>query len=104
MVEPAENGKIALEKMRKAAPGDYDLILMDLQMPVMNGWETAVAIRALPDPALARTPIIALSANMLESDRRRSKGSGIDAHLLKPMDLPLLLRTIQELTGGEQPA
>ena len=104
VVEPAENGKIALEKMRKAAPGDYDLILMDLQMPVMNGWETAVAIRALPDPALARTPIIALSANMLESDRRRSKGSGIDAHLLKPMDLPLLLRTIQELTGGEQPA
>ena len=104
VVEPAENGKIALEKMRTAAPGDYDLILMDLQMPVMNGWETAVAIRALPDPALARTPIIALSANMLESDRRRSKGSGIDAHLLKPMDLPLLLRTIQELTGGEQPA
>lgn len=102
VVEPAENGKIALEKIKNASPGDYDLILMDLQMPVMNGWETAMAIRTLADPALARIPIIALSANMLESDRRRSKGSGIDAHLLKPIDLPLLLRTIEELTPNER--
>lgn len=102
-IDPVENGKLALDKMRQAAPGDYDLVLMDLQMPVMNGWETAVAIRALPDPAVARVPIIALSANVLQSDQRRSKESGIDAHLVKPMDLALLLDTIERLTGKRPP-
>ena len=103
-IDPVENGKVALDKISNAAPGYYDLVLMDLQMPVMDGWETAIAIRELPDPALAKTPIIALSANVLQSDQRRSKESGIDAHLLKPMDLSLLLDTIEELTGKRPPA
>lgn len=98
-IDPAENGKIAVEKMERAAPGEYSLILMDLQMPVMNGWEAAAAIRAMENPELSRIPIIALSANMLESDRQKSKESGINAHLLKPMDLALLLRTIEAITG-----
>lgn len=102
-IEPAENGKLALDKIAQSAPGDYDLILMDLQMPVMNGWDAAAAIRALPDPKLARIPIIALSANTLPSDLRRSKESGMDAHLAKPMDLSLLLGTIEKLTGKRPP-
>jgi len=99
VVHTVENGQQALELMRKAAPGDYDLILMDLQMPVMDGWQAAKEIRALPDQALAKLPIIALSANVSEYDQKKSQESGIDAHLLKPMDLPLLRQTIKKLTG-----
>lgn len=102
VIDPVENGRIALAKMEQAALGDYDLILMDLQMPVMDGWQAAAAIRALPDPAVAAIPIIALSANSLDGDQMRSREAGINAHLSKPMDLPLLLRTIQELIGAAQ--
>ena len=77
---------------------------MDLQMPVMDGWTASLAIRALRDPVKAGVPIIALTANALENDRRRAKECGIDAHLRKPMDLSLLLRTIEELTGMRRPS
>lgn len=97
-VFPTENGLEALNKMKAAAPGDFDLVLMDLQMPVMDGWRAAVEIRALPDPKVANLPIIALSANVSERDQQKSKDSGIDAHLVKPMDLPLLRKTIEKLT------
>lgn len=97
-VFPTENGLEALNKMKAAAPGDFDLVLMDLQMPVMDGWQAAVEIRALPDQKVANLPIIALSANVSERDQQKSKDSGIDAHLVKPMDLPLLRRTIEKLT------
>ncbi len=98
-IDPAEDGKLALEKMEQAVPGHYDVVLMDLQMPVMDGWQASVAIRALPDKAKAGVPIIALSANALEQDVRKSRECGIDAHLRKPMDLALLLQTMEELTG-----
>ena len=98
-IDPAENGKLALEKMEQAVPGHYDVVLMDVQMPVMDGWQASVAIRALPDKAKAGVPIIALSANALEQDVRKSRECGIDAHLRKPMDLALLLQTMEELTG-----
>ena len=103
LIDPVENGQLALEKVTYAAPGYYDLLLLDLQMPVMDGWTAAKAIRALPDPALSRIPIVALSANMLESDQQRSRESGIDVHLNKPMDLSLLLQTIEDLTGKQRP-
>ena len=86
----AENGKIAVEKIISSMPGEYALILMDIQMPVMDGWEASRAIRSLPDPVLADIPIIALSANAMESDWRRSRACGIDEHLTKPMDLAAL--------------
>lgn len=98
-IDPAENGMIALEKMQSSAPGYYDVVLMDLQMPVMDGWQASVAIRSLPDKVKAGVPIIALSANALERDLRKSRECGIDAHLRKPMDLALLLHTMEELTG-----
>ena len=103
VVEAVENGKEALEKITYAAPGHYALIIMDLQMPVMNGWDASRAIRALPDPAQAGIPIVALSANGMESDLQRSRDSGIDAHLLKPVDLALLLDTIKALTDKKRP-
>lgn len=96
-IDAADDGSIAVEKVKSSRPGDYDLILMDIQMPVMNGWQAAQAIRDLPDPALARIPIIALSANALESDIRKSAESGINAHLAKPMDVSEILKTMKEL-------
>lgn len=98
IVDPAEDGQVALEKMKQASPGDYDLILLDLMMPVMDGWQTASAIRSLPDPALANIPIIALSASVFVDDYRKSKESGINVHLAKPLNLPVLMDTIEELT------
>ena len=67
-------------------------------MPKLTGWEVAAAVRALSDPVLARIPIIALSANVGINDRRRSMESGINVHLPKPMDLNILLETIEQLT------
>lgn len=99
LIDPAENGLEALEKMERAAPGYYDLIVMDLQMPVMDGWTASAAIRALPDPTVARIPIVALSANALPEDQRKSRECGIDVHLAKPMDVPMLLDAIEALTG-----
>ncbi len=94
VIETAENGEIAVEKIKHSLPGEYGLILMDIQMPVMDGREATRKIRQLDTPALAHIPIIALSANAFESDRRLSIESGMDAHLAKPLDVPLLLETI----------
>ena len=95
-VDTAENGKIAVDKVNDSAPNEYLFILMDIQMPVMNGHKAAEAIRNLPDPVNARIPIIALSANAFESDRRASIAIGMDAHLNKPMEVKLLLKTIAD--------
>lgn len=98
VVIPVADGKQALDRMRFASPGDYDVIILDIQMPGMSGWEVTSAIRALPDPVLARTPIIALSNHSGDDDRRQSMESGVDVHLPKPMDLNVLLETIEKLT------
>lgn len=103
-IDSAENGQIALDKVKDTASGRYDLILMDLQMPVMDGWQASRAIRALPDPALSRIPIVALSANMAECDQSRSRECGINVHLVKPMDLAQVVSTIEELTWKRRPS
>ena len=94
LTDMAENGSIAVEKIKKSQPGEYVLVLMDIQMPVMDGWQATRAIRNLEISALADIPIIALSANAFESDKRASMESGMDAHLEKPIDVPMLLETI----------
>ncbi|MCI8591353.1 MAG: response regulator [Lachnospiraceae bacterium] len=99
IIDPVENGRVALERMEQAAPGDYDLIIMDLQMPVMDGWEASAAIRKLPDPTLAHIPIISLSANILISDQRKAVESGINLCLTKPMEYDALLEGIEKLMG-----
>ena len=93
-IDTATDGSIAVEKMQQAKPGEYALILMDIQMPVMNGRQAAKAIRNLKDKMLSHIPIIALSADAFESDKRKSIESGMDAHLPKPIDVPVLLETI----------
>lgn len=99
MVEPAHNGKVALDKLAASDPGEYGLVLMDIQMPVMDGYQAAREIRALPDPSLARIPIMALSANTFEEDRRRSLECGMSAHLAKPIDIPCLLEAVGKIMG-----
>lgn len=94
LVDTATDGSIAVDRISSAEPGEYALILMDIQMPVMDGWQASRAIRRLENPELAAIPIIALSANAFESDRRTSLESGMNAHLTKPIDMPLLLETI----------
>ena len=96
VVEPAENGKIAVDKMKVAKPNEYFFVLMDIQMPVMDGWQATEGIRALEDPDIANIPIIALSANAFESDKRLSAKNGMNAHLNKPLDIPVLLHTIKK--------
>ena len=98
VVNSMEDGIGLLDRMRKASSKDYDLIILDLQMPGMDGWQVAREIRKLPDPAVARIPIIALTANVSEAARQKSLDSGINAHLAKPMDLNLLLETMEKLT------
>ena len=96
-VDTAVHGREALEKVEAAGPGEYSLILMDIQMPVMDGYEAARAIRALPDPQKAGLPIIAVSANAFDEDKRLSSESGMNAHLAKPVDLEELLEAIRRV-------
>lgn len=98
LVDTAVNGAIGVEKVRQSKPGEYALILMDIQMPVMDGYQAARAIRALDNPALAGIPIAALSANTFEEDRRMSKESGMNEHLAKPVNMPQLLEYIEKVT------
>ncbi len=100
LVDTAENGQVAVDKIRQSEAGFYTLVLMDIQMPVMDGHTAARTIRAFPDPALANIPIVALSANSLEEDRKRSMESGMNAHLPKPIQMDVFLSLLKEFTGG----
>lgn len=102
LVDTAVNGAIAVEKVKNAKPGEYALILMDIQMPVMDGYQAARAIRALENPDLANIPIAALSANAFEEDRRMSQESGMNEHLAKPVNMPQLLEFIEKVTDLER--
>ena len=94
LIDTATDGNIAVEKIKNSKPGDYALILMDIQMPVMDGRQATKLIRSLDHPILSQIPIIALSANAFESDKRLSIEAGMNAHLTKPIDIPILLETI----------
>lgn len=96
-VDTASNGSIAVEKIRASAPGDYALVLMDIQMPVMDGCTAARNIRSLPNARLASIPIVALSANAFEEDKKHALESGMNAHLSKPIDIDSLVGLIHEL-------
>lgn len=95
-VESAENGEIAVNMISAAAPGYYDLILMDIQMPVMDGYEATKKIRSLADPLRSGIPIIAVTANAFEEDREQSMAAGMNGHVAKPIDTEALLSTIQQ--------
>ena len=95
--ETAENGQIALEKVENAPADRYDLILMDIQMPVMDGYEATRRIRALSDKEKASVPIVAMTANAFEDDRKNALNAGMNGHIAKPLDLPKLFHVLSEL-------
>ena len=96
-VDTAENGAVAVEKVRTAAPGSYDLVLMDVQMPVMDGYTATRQIRALEDPALAGIPILAMTANAFDEDRRNAMESGMNGFLSKPIVIGDLVQELHKI-------
>ena len=96
-LDSAENGKIAVEKIAASRPGDYQLVLMDIQMPVMNGYEATKRIRALPNPDLASIPIVAMTANAFSEDIQAAKDAGMNSHIAKPIDVPKMMATLEEI-------
>ena len=97
LIETAENGKTAVEMAAASKPGYYDVILMDIQMPVMDGYTATQAIRSLPDPALAGIPIIAMTANAFQEDVRKAEEVGMNGHIAKPLDIPSMKATLRRV-------
>ena len=100
VVDTAENGVEAVKKIEESKPGDYDLVLMDVQMPLMDGGEAARQIRALPDPALAKIPILAMTANAFEEDRKSALECGMNGFLSKPINIEELIAALSSLLAG----
>ncbi|MBQ7562708.1 MAG: amino acid permease [Lachnospiraceae bacterium] len=98
-VDTAQNGKEALERLLEAGPGYYNAILMDIQMPVMNGYEAAKAIRALSDEGLKKIPIIAMTANAFSEDVKRAMDAGMNAHIAKPIDVNVMTNVLRDVLG-----
>lgn len=102
LVDYAENGAIAVRKVMHSNPGDYDLVLMDIQMPVMDGYRATHEIRNLDNPKLANIPIIAMTANAFEVDRKKAMSHGMDGHIAKPLNVPKLLECIQKVLSDNE--
>ena len=96
-VDTAENGEVAVEKVSTAAPGSYDLVLMDVQMPVMDGYTATRKIRALDDPARAKIPILAMTANAFDEDRCNALESGMNGFLSKPIVISDLVQELHKI-------
>ena len=96
-VDTAENGEVAVERVSTAAPGSYDLVLMDVQMPVMDGYTATRKIRALDDPARAKLPILAMTANAFDEDRRNALESGMNGFLSKPIVIGDLVQELHKI-------
>ena len=96
-VDTAENGAVAVEKVSTAAPGSYDLVLMDVQMPIMDGYTATRKIRALDDPARAKLPILAMTANAFDEDRRNALESGMNGFLSKPIVIDDLVQELRKI-------
>ena len=101
-VTKAWNGQEAVELFRKSKPGEFDVILMGIMMPVMNGYEATKLIRSLDREDARMIPIIAMTANAFTEDRLRAKEAGMDEHIPKPVDVKLLLKVIHKLTENRQ--
>ena len=100
-VEIAKDGVEAVEKMKTAPAGYYDLILMDIQMPKMDGYEAAKQIRAMDDKGKASIPIVAVTANAFEEDKKTALDAGMNGHLAKPYDIAAIMETLKTLLGSE---
>ena len=96
-MDVAENGQIAVEMLKKSKPGYYQLVLMDIQMPVMNGYEATKLIRSLENQELASIPILAMTANAFEEDRQEALRRGMNGHIAKPIDIGTLFDTLEKI-------
>ncbi len=96
-VDTAENGKEAVDKVSSSEPGEYDLVLMDIQMPIMNGYEATKGIRALSDAALAAVPIVAMTANAFDEDRKAASECGMNGFISKPINMTEVIDTLQSV-------
>ena len=96
-VDIAENGESAVRKIMEAETEHYSVILMDIQMPVMDGYEAAKAIRSLKDSIKAYIPIVAVTANAFDEDKKLALASGMNGHLAKPYDIGQIRKTLIEL-------
>ena len=99
-VDAVENGRQALEAFAASKEGEYDAILMDIQMPVMNGYDAAAAIRALDREDAGTIPIIALTANAFTADVAKARELGMNDHVAKPIDINRLYIVLQKWTGN----
>ncbi|MEZ3436480.1 MAG: response regulator [Lachnospiraceae bacterium] len=97
VVDVADDGAVAVEKLKEAGVGRYDLVLMDIQMPIMDGYEATRRVRSLEDQELANIPIIAMTANAFEEDRRAALEAGMNGHIAKPINIPELLELLGEI-------
>ena len=95
VMDTAEDGAEAVEKVKNSTQGDYDLVLMDVQMPVMNGYEATEQIRSLDDPSLAGITILAMTANAFDEDRKKALACGMNGFLSKPIVIEELINTLQ---------
>ena len=91
------DGQEAVELFRNSEPGEFDVILMDIMMPIINGYEAAKRIRSLDREDAKKIPIIAMTANAFTEDRIRAKEAGMDEHIAKPIDVELLIKVIHKL-------
>ncbi|MBR1815339.1 MAG: amino acid permease [Lachnospiraceae bacterium] len=98
-IETAENGKEALDKVAASTPGYYDVVLMDIQMPVMDGYTATENIRKLDNNKLANIPIVAMTANAFSEDVKKAKDTGMNAHIAKPIDIDNVVNTLKDVLG-----
>ena len=101
-IQMANNGQEAVEQFSASQPGDIDIILMDIMMPVMNGYEAAKAIRSMDRPDATEIPIIAMTANAFTDDKQQAFEAGMNEHLAKPLDKDLLLKTLYDFSKGKE--
>lgn len=99
VMDVADDGMVAVEKMKAAEPGQYDLILMDIQMPIMNGYEATKQIREMKTAGIADIPIIAMTANAFDEDKKAALDAGMNGHIAKPIDVPKLMELLKEIVG-----
>ena len=97
VMDVADDGAAAVEKLKGAEPGQYDLILMDIQMPILNGYEATKQIRALDQPGISDIPIIAMTANAFDEDKKAALAAGMNGHIAKPIDVPKLMELLTEI-------
>ena len=98
--EICENGQVIVERFKQSKPGEFDMILMDVQMPIMNGYEATKAIRNGTHPLAKTIPIIAMTANAFSEDIQNSLNAGMDAHVSKPVDMKTLIKTVHSIQSG----